>query len=131
MRSAPLRTVRTPPATAVEARRGPAEGAAAAREAGRRAAAGGACGGVAATWGRGGLLRGGVQAQDVTVVLGTRGGVREDTIGFRDAHETPRGVWVGAVVVWVVGFGEPVEGPGEGGPGGPMVSFCSGGARMR
>lgn len=85
MRGAPLCAVRAPPAAAVEAGRGPAEGAAAAREAGRWAATGGACGGVAAAWGRGRL--GVVQTQDVAVVLGARGAVGEDVVGLRDAHE--------------------------------------------
>lgn len=36
--------------------------------------------------------------------------MREDGVGFGDAHEAVGGVRVGGVVVGVVGFGEVVEG---------------------
>lgn len=51
-----------------------------------------------------------VQAQDVAVVGCSARGVGEDGVGLGQEGEVVRGVWVGAVRVGVVRFGEGVEG---------------------
>jgi hypothetical protein len=53
---------------------------------------------------------GGVEVQ-VSVVLLAFCGRAECCVGFGDLDEAFRGVGVGGVAVWVVGFGEGVEGP--------------------
>jgi hypothetical protein len=58
-----------------------------------------------------GVVRG-VQVQ-LPVVLLSFGGRAKGRIGFGDEDEALGGVGVGGVAVWVVGFGESVEGPGE------------------
>lgn len=47
----------------------------------------------------------------VSVVLLAFCGRAECCVGFGDLDEAFRGVGVGGVAVWVVGFGEGVEGP--------------------
>lgn len=63
-----------------------------------------------------------VEAQNVAVVFGAFLRVGEGRVGFAYAHEAAGGIGVGSVVVWVVGFGEGVEGPGGGGKGGRLAS---------
>jgi len=48
--------------------------------------------------------------QNVAVVAGAFFCVADYRVGFGYAHESPRGVRIRGVVVWVVGFGEGVEG---------------------
>jgi hypothetical protein len=55
----------------------------------------------------------GVQVQ-IAVVLLAFCGRTEGCVGFGDLHEAIGGVGVGGVTVWMVGFGEGVEGPGGG-----------------
>jgi hypothetical protein len=51
----------------------------------------------------------------IAIVLLTLCGRAEDCVGFGYFNKAFGGVWVGAVAVWVVGFGEGVKGPGGGG----------------
>lgn len=53
---------------------------------------------------------GGVQMQ-LTIVLLSFGWCGERCVGLGDEDEAFRGVGVGWVAVWMVGFGEGVEGP--------------------
>jgi hypothetical protein len=53
---------------------------------------------------------GGVQ-MEFTVVLLAFCGRGESGVGFGDEDEALGGAWVGRVTIWVVGFGEGVEGP--------------------
>jgi hypothetical protein len=55
----------------------------------------------------------GVQVQ-IAVVLLPFCGRAERGVGFGDLDEALGGVGVRRVAVWMVGFGEGVEGPGEG-----------------
>lgn len=52
-------------------------------------------------------------SHDIAVVAGTLFGMREDAVGFAYAHEALGCVGIARVVVWVVGFGEGVEGSGS------------------
>lgn len=54
--------------------------------------------------------RGGVEVWVCAVVGLTLGGVAEDGVGFGELDEALGGGWVVGVAVWVVGFGELVEG---------------------
>jgi len=51
----------------------------------------------------------GVEMQ-IAIVLLTLCGRAEDCVGFGDFDKVFGSVWVGRVAVWVVGFGEGVEG---------------------
>lgn len=53
---------------------------------------------------------GGVE-MEISVVLLAFCGCAERGVGFGDLDEAFGGVWVGGVVVWVVPFGEGIEGP--------------------
>lgn len=105
--------MRAPSAAAVEAGRGTAEGAPAAAEAGGWTAPGrvgavvGGAGGVAVLV----LVMLLVEAEDVAVVGGAAGRVGEDGVGLGEEGEGVGGRGVGGVGVWVVDFGELVEGP--------------------
>lgn len=95
-------------------------------EAGRRAVKGAPTSaearGGAASRGAGGcvrrfsvvLVRVAVEIHVVPVVFGALRGRRQGRVGFADAHEAPRGCAPGRgfVEIWVVRFGEVVEGPG-------------------
>jgi hypothetical protein len=48
---------------------------------------------------------------EIAVVLLAFGGRTEGCVGFGDLDEALGGIWVGGVAVWMVGFGEGVEGP--------------------
>lgn len=52
-----------------------------------------------------------VEAEDVAVVGGAAGRVGEDGVGLGEEGEGVGGRGVGGVGVWVVDFGELVEGP--------------------
>lgn len=95
--------VRAPSAITVEAWRGAAEGSSAATQAGGWTAAGGIRAVV------GGLVRVVrmlvVKAQDVAIVGGAAGSVREDGVRFGDEGEVVSGVEVGSICVWVVSLG--------------------------
>jgi hypothetical protein len=54
----------------------------------------------------------GVQLQVSVILLAFCGGA-EGCVGFGDFDEALGGVGVRGVAVWVVGFGEGVEGPGD------------------
>lgn len=45
-----------------------------------------------------------VKAQDITIVCGAAGSVREDCVGLGDEGEVVSGVGVGSIGVWVVRF---------------------------
>ena len=48
--------------------------------------------------------------EDLAVIFLTRSGGAEDCVGFGDGDEAGGGCWVVGVAVWVVGFGEGIEG---------------------
>lgn len=54
-----------------------------------------------------------VKAQDIAIVGGAAGSVREDGVGLGDEGEVVSGVGVGAICVWVVRFRQCVKGPGK------------------
>lgn len=113
VRATTLVRLRAPSAAAVEARRGPAEGGPAAAEAGGGAAAGltGArVGGAGAVVVVGAMVRV-LEAEDVAVVGGAAGGVREERVRLGEEGEGGGGGGVGGVGVGVVRLGEGVEGP--------------------
>lgn len=51
-----------------------------------------------------------VYAENVAVVGGAAGCVGEDGVGLGEEGEGVRSVWVGGICIWMVSFGEGVEG---------------------
>lgn len=109
VRGAALRRVLAPAAGAVEARRRAAEGGAAAREARGRAPAGGA-GAAAVVGAAAGAVVVVVGGGEGAVVGGALCGGAEDGVGFCYCVEFAGCGGVVWVMVWVVSFGEGVEG---------------------
>lgn len=58
------------------------------------------------------MRRGVLGTQEVTVVGVPLRGRAEDRVGFGDLHEAGGGVRIVRIAVWMVGFGECVEGSG-------------------
>jgi len=100
----------TPTTGAVERGWGTTELGASPGEAGRRAPTGGISAMIGASACMGVVMMGGGRRRNGVIISCTFGGITEDGVSFADFDEAfgCRGiVWV---VVWVVGFGEGIEG---------------------
>ena len=56
------------------------------------------------------VVGGVVFGEDLAVVLLPRGGRPQDGVGFGDGDEAGGGLEIVGVAVWVVGFGQGIEG---------------------